>query len=202
MSDRDGFDDVFDPDELALADALDDQIEALQSGRPVADVPAGVLLLHVALRTDPPAALATRVEADIEREMARSWRPFRWVAALLAYLFISHGLGNLVVGDWVADGIGESFSAHANREASFAMIAAGLAVGAGALYRRFTSVSAVAGVPLGVGLGLGGISEIGVFAPGAALHLSQGVVAIALAVIFWRYRRDTSGDSDEEGPWT
>ena len=76
----------------------------------------------------------------------------------------------------------------------------GLAVAAGAIDRRMATVSVVAGAPLGIALGVSGVAEVGVFAAGAVLHLTQGVVAVLLAVTFWRYRRDSSGSTDEHGP--
>jgi len=88
--------------------------------------------------------------------------------------------------------------AHLAREGGFALIAAGIAVLAGVLWRRMLSVSVATGTPLAVGLGFVGISEIGVFAPGAVLHLRQGAVGIVLAALFWKVRRDTRDPGSEE----
>lgn len=189
----------FDPAELAAADTLDARIDDLLAGRARPDTPPEVLFLHAAVRTDPPATLAERVAERHEQIERRRWRPVRYAAAALAYLFLSQGFGSLVWGDWVAEGVGDDFSEHAAREGGFALIAVGLAVLAGALRRRLVPVSVVSGVPLAIALGFLGVGEIGVFAPGAVLHLTEGVVGILFAVTAWRYWRDTSGPPDEEG---
>ncbi len=193
-----------DPAEVAAAERLDAQIDALLGGRADTDTAPEVLLLASAMRTDPPPALAARVEAAHERVMRRRWRPFRYAAGAMAYLFISQGVGNLVWGDWVAEGVGDDFSPHLTREGGYALIAVGLAVAAGALVRRLAPVAVVSGVPLATALGISGVGEIGVFTAGAVLHITQGVVGIALGITFWRYwrphsRRDTSDSDDEEG---
>ena len=199
---------AFDPEEVAAAELLDEQIDMLLAGRAGADAGPELLLLATAVRTDPPAGLGERVAVTHERALRRRWRPFRYVAALMAYLFISQGIGNLVWGDWVADGVGDDFSPHLTREGGFALIAVGLAVAMGALVRRMAPVSVVAGVPLALAFGVAGIGEIGVFAAGAVLHISQGLVGLALALSFWRYwrpgpaaenARDTWPPPDEEG---
>lgn len=197
-------DETFDPAEVAAAERLDAQIDALLAGDADADTGPEVLLLASAVRTDPPAALATRIDARREQDLRRLWRPFRYVAAVMGYLFFSQGFGNIVWGNWVADGIGEDFSPHLTREGGFALMAVGLAVASGAVVRRMAPVSVVAGVPLALAFGVSGIGEIGVFAAGAVLHVSQGLVGIALGITFWRYRnqiagRDTSGPPGEEG---
>lgn len=204
MTDPTAMSESFDPAEVAAAERLDLEIDAVLGGRPDADVGAEVLLLASTIRTDPPPALAARVEVTHERAMRRHWRPFRWAAVAMGYLFFSQGFGNLVWGDWVADGVGEEFSPHLMREGGFALMAVGLAVLAGALVRRMAPVSVVAGTPLAIAFGVAGIGEIGVFAAGAVLHITQGLVGIVLAVTYWRYRksvdgRDSSPTWDEEG---
>lgn len=192
-------DDTFDPADVADAEALDAQIDALLAGRPAPDAPPALTWLHAAVRTDPPPGLAARVEARHDRVLRRRWRPVRYAAAAMAYLYISQGLGNLVVGEWIAEGIGEDYSPHLTREGGFALIAVGLAVLAGVLRRNLVPVSVVSGVPLGIALGISGIGEIGVFAAGAVLHITEGIVAVLLAVTAWRFWRDTSRPPDEEG---
>lgn len=190
--------DAFHPDEIAAAERLDAQIDALLDGRPDTDLSPEVLLLAAAVRSDPPPALGRRIEAEHERALRRRWRPFRYVAALMAYLFVSQGVGNLVWGDWVAEGVGDDFSPHLTREGGFALIAVGIAVASGAVVRRMAPVSVAAGVPLALAFGIAGIGEIGVFAAGAVLHISQGLVGVALGLTFWRCRRDTSTAGGEE----
>lgn len=190
-------DEPFDPAEIADAEALDRQIDAALSGRAGPEVSPAISWLVAATRVDPPAALAARVERRREQELDRRWRPARHLAGAMAYLLVSQGLGGFFVGDWVADGVGEAYSPHVNRELGFALIAAGIAVLAGALRRRWMPVAVAAGTPLGVALGVHGVTEIGVFGPGAVLHLSQGAVALALIYAYWRFRRDTSARDDE-----
>ena len=190
-------DEPFDPAEVAEAEALDRQIESVLAGRAGPEVSPAVSWMVAATRVDPPPALAARVEDRRERELDRRWRPARYLAGAMAYLLLSQGLGGFFIGDWVADGVGEAYSPHVNRELSFALIGAGIAVLAGALRRRWMPVAVAAGTPLGVALGVHGVTEIGVFAPGAVLHLSQGGVALALAFAYWRFRRDTSARDDE-----
>ena len=59
---------------------------------------------------------------------------------------------------------------------------------------RLRSVSAAA-VPLGIMLGVHGIREVNVWAWGAALHLTEGVLAVVLLVTFvlaWRRNRSSA----------
>ena len=186
-----------DPQEVAAADALDRQIDAVLAGRAGRDVAPALSWLSAAVRTDPPPALAGRVEREHERRLRRRLRPVRYAAAAMAYLFLSHGFGNLVVGDWVSRGVGEQHAPHALGEGGFALVAVGIAVLAGVLRPRMLPVSVAAGVPLALVLGVYGIGEVGVFAAGAALHLTQGALGIVLGVTFWRSRRDTRRRRDE-----
>lgn len=194
-----------DPTEVAAAEALDREIDAVLAGRTGPGAPQELTWLSAATRTDPPPGLAARVEARHERDVRRRWRPVRYAAVAVAYFFVSQGIGNLVAGDWVAEGIGEAHSPHLMREGGFALIAVGLAVLAGAIRRQMLPVSVVAGVPLALAFGVAGIGEVGVFAAGAVLHLTQGVLGIVLAVTAWRFwrgstrRRDTPADPDEGG---
>ena len=185
------------PQEVAAAEALDLQIDAVLAGRAGPDVAPELSWLSAAVRTDPPPTLGRRIEERHEQWFRRRVRPVRYAAAAMAYLMLSQGFGNLFIADWVARGLNEQHSPHAAREGAIAMMAVGIAVLAGVLRPRMLPVSVAAGVPLALALGVFGIGEIGVFAPGAALHITQGVVGIVLAVTFWRFRRDTRGHRDE-----
>lgn len=189
--------DELDPREMADADRLEADISRALRGDVGAD-PA-VTWIMAAVRIDPPAGLARRIERDHERRERARWRPAQLVAGLFGLNLLSQGIGNVFVGAWVARGIGEHYSPHAVHEGSFALIAVGLAVGAGALRRAWLPVSVVAGVPLGIALGINGLPEIGTFGPGAALHLFQGTLGVALAVTWWRGRRYDNGPPDEGG---
>lgn len=189
--------DELEPQEMADADRLDADISRALRGD--VGVDPALTWLVAAVRTDPPAGLARRVEAELDRRERARWRPAQLIAGLFALNLISQGIGNLFLGAWVARGIGEHYSPHAVRESTFALIAVGLAVGAGALRRAWLPVSVAAGVPLGLALGLSGLPEVGTFGPGAALHLFQGTLGVALAITWWRGRRYTEGPPDEGG---
>lgn len=190
-------DEPFDAAAVAEAESLDREIDAVLAGRSGPDADRTLQWITVATRVDPPRRLAEQVHAAHERERRRWWTPFRWSCAAMAYLLVAQGVSNLFLGEWVADGLREPHSPHVTRELSFALVAAGIAVAAGALRRRWAPVSAAAGAPLGIALGISGTSEIGVFAAGAALHLTQGAAAVGLAYTYWRYRRDSWAPSDE-----
>src|SRR3546814_4593580 len=115
----------------------------------------------------------------------------------MAALLIANGAGSLVNGAWVAENLGEQHSPHAFAEGGLALIAVGIAVAAGALRRAWLTVSVAAGVPLGIAFGIRGIPETQEFAAGAALHLGQGAVAVALGVLWWRARRYGREPRDE-----
>lgn len=189
--------DELDPQEVAGAERLDADISRVLSGAVGTD-PA-LAWIVAAVRTDPPPTLAARIEADHDKRERARWRPAQLVAGLFALNLLSHGFGNIFVGEWVSRGLGEHYSPHAVREGSLALIAAGLAVGAGALRRSWLPVSVGAGVPLGLALGIYGLPEITKFGQGAALHITQGALGIALGVAWWRAQRYTERSPDEEG---
>ncbi|MEO7428305.1 MAG: hypothetical protein ABIY48_02880, partial [Acidimicrobiales bacterium] len=110
------------------ADRLDDEISQVLVFGSGPHTDATVTWLLAAVRTDPPVALVHRIEADHERCERARWRPVQLVAALFALNLLSHGLGNFVVGGWVARGLGEAYSPHAAHEGGIALVAAGLAV--------------------------------------------------------------------------
>lgn len=178
--------DQYDELDVAAAEALDAEIDGVIAGRPQ---PAGdpvVLWLSTAVRSDPPAALAARIDAEhVRREQVR-WRPAQVAAAALAALLLSQGVGNMVSGAWIARGLGEAYSPHVYVEGGFALLAAGVAVAAGVFRRAWLPVSVASGVPVGVALGVHGLPEIGTFTAGALLHSSQGVVALLLGIAWWR----------------
>lgn len=182
----------FDPELVAEAERLDREITDVLAGRPDVDVDPVALWLATSLRTSPPP----RVRSRISRAIGHGAPPAGWayrlprlVAAALALVFVGHGVGNLILGEWVAAQLGEPHAPHAYIEGAWAIAAVGIAVGAGALRRRWLPVSAGAGVPLGVLLGAHGVSEFAVFPAGAVLHTAEGVLAIVLLVTWWISRR-------------
>lgn len=198
MSDQE----TFDPGDVAAAKRLDAEITAMLAGRAPASADPVALWLATSLRADAPATLRPAVEPRVGlAARIRGWRPAvpQWAAAVLCLLFLGHGLGNILFGEWVAENLGEPFNAHAMTEGAWATAAVGLAVGLGALRRRFLPVSVGAGVPFGVLLGINGVGEIGVFAAGAALHLSEGLIAVVLLITWLASRRYGSGGRAEVG---
>lgn len=195
MSDLERFDEL----ELAAAAELDAAVDRALAGVAGPGEDTTVLWLASAMRADPPAALARRIHAEHERREQRRWRPVQLVAAAIAALMLSQGVGNIVSGAWVARGLGEDYSPHAFLEGGLALIAVGIAIAAGVLRRSWLPVSVAAGAPLAVAFGVNGIAEVGEFAAGAVLHLTQGVLGIALAVLWWRARRYGRAEPDEGG---
>lgn len=189
----------FDEAELAAAEALDVEIEALLGGAAGPDSDPTLTWIAASVRTDPPPGLARRIAVERRRWQRRRFLPVRIAGALLAYLFLSHGFGNFFIGGWVADNLGQAESPHAVTEGSLALIAVGIAVTIGVVWQRFLAVAVGSGVPLGVAFGVLGLSEAPTFGVGAALHLSQAAAAIALLVTARRFWRDSDGGPDEEG---
>jgi hypothetical protein len=195
MSDVERFDEV----ELAAATQLDAAVDRALAGTAGPGADATVLWLASAMRVDPPAALARRIRVEHEQLEQRRWRPVQLVAAAVAALMLSQGVGNIVNGAWVARGLGEDYSPHAFLEGGLALIAVGIAVAAGVFRRSWLPVSVAAGAPLAVAFGVNGVGEIGEFAAGAALHLTQGALGLALAALWWRARRYGRAEPDEGG---
>jgi hypothetical protein len=190
--------DAFDETEVAAALALDESIGRALRGAPSRHDDPTVVWLSAALRTDPPPTLLRRLGREHERRQQARWRPAQVAAAALAALFLTHGIGNLVNSEWVAEGLGEAHSRHAFLEGGLAYTAVGIVMAAAVLRRTWLPLAALVGVPLGLVLGVRGVGEVGEFAAGAVLHLAEGVSAVALAVAYgWiRYRRR---GTDEEG---
>lgn len=183
-------------DAQAAADALDAEIVALHRG---ARVDPELQWLANAFDVEPSAALYRRVDAAMARRRARWWLAARLAAVVLGILIVWQGLSILILGQWISRNLGEPYAEHMAIEGAFAFIAAGLAVMASALQRRWLPLGIVAGVPLGFMLGVHGIPEVQVFAWGAVFHISEGVAAIVLLVTFlvaWRYSR-ADGAQDE-----
>jgi hypothetical protein len=190
---------TFDLEEVRAAEALDAEIDGVLAGSVRSATEPLIALLATAIRVEPPRGLGARIDREHARRERLRWRPAQVAAAALAALLLAQGVGNIANGEWVAQGIGEEFSPHTMREGGFALIGLGLAVAAGVLRRRWLPVSAAAGVPVGVALGVNGISEIGHFAAGALLHTSEGIAALALAAAFWRAHRYARGPDPEGG---
>jgi hypothetical protein len=181
----------FDRDELAAALQLDRAVEDVQAGGAPSGVDAatGAVLdrLVEAHRSEPPPALSARVKAIVRRERRR-WLHAQAAAAVLAVLLLAQGLSNLLAGDWVARRLDVPFDSHTAFEAGILLVALGGVVLAGAFVRHWLDLAVVAGVPVGLAFAVGGASELAEFPAGGVLHLSQGVAAVALAMLWWRAR--------------
>ncbi len=187
------------PAEHAAADRLDEVIDAVLAGRGAPGTDATVLWLATSTRPEPPAALHRRVQRRVEALEARRWRPAQLVAAMFAAVLATNGLGNIWNHNWVAENIDEPPSPHAFIEGGLALLAVAIVLAAALFTYRALPYAVAAGAPLGVAYGVRGVGEIGEFAGGAVLHISQGVLGLALLVLWWRARRYGSGADDEGG---
>jgi hypothetical protein len=192
-------DDPATPADQLAADRLDETITSVLAGRPPRDTDVTVLWMAAAARPVPPAGLARRLARALDREEALRWRPVQAVAALLGALFLFQGLGDIFRGEWIARGLGEAHSHHLYLEGGIALVAMAIVLAVGLFERRALQVGVAGGVPLGVAYGINGFTEIGQFAAGVALHMTELVVAVALLVAWWRARRYGAADPDEGG---
>lgn len=181
------------PDELAAAERLDRAVDDVLAGRPgtSVDVSTSALLarLVAAHRDDPPPALAARIGAAVRRSRARSWLPARVAAAALGLVLVGQGFGNLVLGHWIARNLHTTYDEHLLFEGGVVLLALGCVVLAGAVDRRLLDLAVVVGAPVGLSFAIHGSSELTEFPAGGVLHLTQGVCALALALLWWRARR-------------
>lgn len=181
---------------------LDAEITDLLAGggRPGAD--PTLTWLAVAARTAPPRRLQARIDASVRRGHAaqRPERPARSLAAAawaLAAVFALKAAGSLVGGGWIQLHIGGHAGSDRSVEAALALLAAAACAVAGGLRRSWTPVAVVCTAPLAMGLCLHGVSEVGTLAPGAVLHMTEGVLGVLLVAVWghdgWRRRRDLPG---------
>lgn len=191
----------FDDRQLAAAERLDADLSDLFAGSPPARIDPTALWLASAMRAEVPRPVGRRIGRITAAMARRAWQPVRVAAVALTAILVVQAVGGLVAGEWVAQNVGEPFGAHAFTEGSLALFAAAIAVLAAAIRPAFAPVSVAVGVPLGLALGARGVPEIAEFGLGAALHLSQGALAVALLVAWYRARRYGLGPGDEEDAW-
>lgn len=185
---------------------LDREIDAALGGIPDLGGDQVVLWLAAATRSTPPPELTARIDRMVAgstpaRHPAAD-RPSRLVAlaaATLAVGFVFQGVGSLVVGRWIAKGVGESFAPHAFFELGLATIAAGVCAAAAVVSRAWAPVSVLTCTPLAAALALHGIGEFGEFAPGATLHTVVGLLGLALLAAWLADVRDGRRRRTEEG---
>ena len=183
------------------------QIEEVLAGRGGAATDPTVLWLAATARPSAPPALLARIEAQVaagrevgvhaatgpDSSSASSRRRSRRA-------FVVQGVGGLVPGSgspttWVSP-----TPRTRSGRAALALIAVGVCAAAAAVSRRWSAVSVLTCTPLAIGFGLHGITEVGVFAAGVALHFTEGLCGILLAVAWWWDRRDTSRALHEDRP--
>jgi MFS family permease len=185
--------DRFDPDERVAAEELDRVVDDALAAGPAPGVDpqtsAVLRLLADAHRDDPTAGTAARIGARMRRAEERRWLPGRIAAAVLGAAFLAQGLGNLFAGRWVARHVDVPFDSHAFFEGGIALLALGAILFAAAFARRWLDLAVAAGVPAALALALHGAPEVDEFPAGGVLHLTQGVAALALLVLWWRARR-------------
>lgn len=184
-----GYEERYDPAELAAAERLDVAVTATLQGRPPRDADPVALWLAASLRPEPPETVRHRVARAVRRAGRTTWWPIQAAAVLLALAFTSQALGGLFASDFIAEGVHEAHSPHVSVESALAYLAAAAAVAAGAIRRVWTPVSVAVGTPLGTVLGVRGAFELGSFTAGGVFHLTEGVLALLLLVVFLRYRK-------------
>jgi hypothetical protein len=179
----------------------DDELADLLAGRGGRGVLPTEQWLASAARPTAPATVVARVDHAVGVTSRRGDRPSLWftvVAIGLAAAFVFQGTGNLIVGEWIAENLGEPYAPHPFREGGLAMIAIGVCAAAGAVSRRWSTASVLTCSPLAIGFGLHGFTEVGVFGAGVALHLTEGTLGVMLAVCWWMDRRRDSAAARSE----
>lgn len=190
-------DEDFEAHDVAAAERLDAEIDGILAGSPARRTDPAALWLATSLRSTPPPRLRRRL-AGLRPGGLRARLP-QLCAAALAVVVFWHGLSGQLLGEWVARNLGEPHSPHAYIEGSWALMAVAIAIGCGAVRRRWLPVSVGTGVPLGVAMGAGGITEFAVFPAGGVLHAVEAALALVLFATWWvssRYslrRRPESG---------
>ena len=157
-------------------------------------------LLVSALDAPVPAGLAARVDAAVAQVTAgvrRRWRIVRSLAAALGAVFVVNGGGNIFLGRWVARNLDAPYDPHVWREGGLALLALGALLLLAALRPRLLSAAALVACPVAAFYGVTGVGEVDDFLNGAVLHLSQGVLGIALAVGWFWARRYVSVPPNE-----
>lgn len=177
---------------------LDREITEILAGGAGPGADRALLWLASSVRPTPPPGLTARIDAAVARRAERPDRRVAFVALALATAFVTQGVGSVVAGHWIAGGIGESFSPHATFELGLALVAVGVCVAAAAVSRAWAPVSVLTGTPLSTALALHGVQEFGKFAPGAALHTTEGLLGLALLAVWLADLRDRKGHRREE----
>lgn len=165
------------------AQLLDSQITAALRG---SSSDQTLAWLAAELRTEPPVRLRRRIGRSV---LLRRWSVPQLAAAVLGMFLFWHGVSAIFMGRWIAENLSQPYTPHTSLEGGLAMMAVGTAAFACLVRREWLPVAALAAAPLGLAYGVGGISEVTVFAWGAVFHLSEGVAALAFLYFLWRGSR-------------
>lgn len=182
--------------DMREAEALDRAIDERLAGRPPGGDDGDVVTLLAAIHRPPmPEDVRTRitrrVEELAERPVRRVPMVVRLMAATLGGLFLFQGMPAFFTPEGLAESLGLVSEPHIFREVGILSMVLAAAAIAGALRPRLLPGVIAACVPAGLALGVFGLFEIGHSPnPGAeVLHLVQATAAVALAVLWWRWRR-------------
>lgn len=148
--------------------------------------PGWVEALRAAHDFDVPPALRARLRRELPAPLPRS---IPLAVGLLGLIVVQHGFGNVVIGRWIADQTHGHYDPHMFREAAIATVGVGMLLLLAAVRRRWLAPASVVGVPVGLAFGIQGATEINETVWGFALHSMEGVLAVALAYLWWRYAR-------------
>lgn len=178
------------------AEALDRAIDEGLAGRLPGGDDGDVVTLLAAIHRPPMPEdvrerITRRVEELAERPVRRVPVAVRLMAAMLGGLFLFQGVPSLTTPERLADFLGLVSEPHVYQEVGILAIVLGLASVAAAVRPRLLSGVMATCIPAGLALGVFGLFEIGHSPnPGAeVLHLVQATAAVALVVLWWRWRR-------------
>lgn len=136
-----------------------------------------------------PSGLLARVPRAVPRSL-------RLAVLFLGVLLVQNGIGNVAIGSWIADQVHGHYDSHSYREAAIATVAVGALLVLAYFRTSWIRAATTIGVPVGLAFGVTGSTEITVTPYGFALHFTEGVTALVILVLWWRYAR---GRRHEEG---
>lgn len=142
--------------------------------------------LRAAHDHDVPPSLRARLRRQLPAPLPRS---IYIAVGVLGWVIFQHGMGNIVFPRWIADQTHGHYDAHSYREGAIAMVGVGLFMVFCAVRKRWLRPASAVGVPVGIGFGLHGAPEVTTTLAGFALHAAEGVTALALLFLWWRYAR-------------
>lgn len=121
-------------------------------------------------------------------------RSLRLAVLFLGVLLVQNGIGNVVIGRWIADQVHGHYDAHSYREAAIATAGVGLLLVLAYFRTSWIRAATTIGVPVGVAIGATGSTEITVTPYGFALHFTELVASVVLFVLWRRYAKGRSAE--------